>query len=150
MSHVGQVDGQEPSLDGGYLRNVLRRFVAAAQRQHESRRSVQSRISGPESEVEHGVRDPRLSDSGLRDSQPTEQERLQLLKNLFAAKQRALRRYQFYNREYAEINWYGRPFPDLLNELDLTSDQRDACYPRATTPLPVSGHGQGWPCHRQK
>ncbi len=104
--------GQEPSLDGAYLRNVFRRCVAAAQRRHEARRSVQSRVQGPESEVEHGVRDPGLSNSGLRDSMPTEQERLLLLKNLFAAKQRALRRYQLYNREYAEI----------------TSDQRDACY----------------------
>ena len=43
---------------------------------------------------------------------PGKQERFLLLKTLFGAKQRALRRYQLYNRQFVET----------------TPDQRDACY----------------------
>ncbi|HWU40686.1 MAG TPA: hypothetical protein VN203_23815, partial [Candidatus Acidoferrum sp.] len=103
--------GQEPSLDGAYLRNVFRRFVAA-QRQQEEKHSVKSRVSGPRSEAGLGESGFGARDSGLEDSPPTEQERLLLLKKLFAAKQDALRRHQLYNREF----------------VDITPDQRDACY----------------------
>jgi hypothetical protein len=108
--------GQQPSLDGAYLRNVFRRFVAA-QRQQEEKRSAEAPV--PSAKSEAGVRgsgflvrNSGLRDSGLEDSPPTEPERLLLLKTLFAAKQRALRRYQLFNREFVEI----------------TPDQRDACY----------------------
>jgi hypothetical protein len=131
--------GQEPSLDGAYLRNVFRRFVAA-QRQQEKKSEAGVRGSGfgdrePQqegaaSEGACGVQDPiqnpksnadysektskGRSASKIQNSEgpPAEPERLLLLKNLFAAKQRALRRYQLYNREFVEI----------------TPDQRDACY----------------------
>jgi len=73
--------GQEPSLDGAYLRNVFRRFVAA-QRQQEEKHSVKSRVSGPRSEAGLGESGFGARDSGLEDSPPTEQERLLLLKKL--------------------------------------------------------------------
>jgi hypothetical protein len=97
--------GEQPSLEGAYLRNVFRRFRTAQRGVRDSGRVRQPRkrassIPNPKSKIQNG------------DEVPSEQERLLLLKTLFAAKQRALRRYQLYNRQFVET----------------TPDQRDACY----------------------
>src|SRR5215831_1633567 len=96
--------GQEPSLEGAYLRNVFRRFVAAQNGLQESPpeaaasgvRRVQEPMQNPKSKIQNGE---------------GEAERLLLLRTLLAAKQRTLRLYQLYNREFVEI----------------TPDQRDGC-----------------------
>jgi hypothetical protein len=99
--------GEEPSLEGAYLRNVFRRFVAAQ--------------GGGVPDADSGTPEAHRQEAGTSSSQTSnpepripnsEQERFLLLKTLFGAKQRALRRYQLYNREFVEI----------------TPDQRDACY----------------------
>ncbi len=138
--------GQEPSLDGAYLRNTFRRFVAAQggvrcsefgvrEPQQEAAASggacgVWGPIRNPKSNADYSENiskrrsasytdysnktSKRTSASKIQNAEdpPGEPERLLLLKTLFAAKQRALRRYQLYNREFVEI----------------TPDQRDACY----------------------
>jgi hypothetical protein len=135
--------GNEPSLEGAYLRNVFRRFVAARggvggsePEVGEPRREgvasdaprVQRPIQKPSSPIQNGevedagfgVRQPdQQGAGGGARSQPNsaasegEPERVLLLQTLLAAKQRALRLYQLYNREFVEI----------------TSDQREGCLP---------------------
>jgi hypothetical protein len=133
--------GNEPSLEGASLRNVFRRFVAArggvggsGPEVGEPRREglasdaprAQRPIQNPRSPIQNGEgedaglgvrqRDPQ-GEGGAARSQPNpaasegEPERVLLLQTLFAAKQRALRLYQLYNREFVEI----------------TSDQREGC-----------------------
>jgi len=96
--------GQEPSLEGAYLRNVFRRFVAAQSGDDntvaQDTASEQDPIPNPKWKTPNG------------EGPPGQQERFLLLKTLFGAKQRALRRYQLYNREFIETS----------------PDQRDACY----------------------
>jgi len=114
--------GRQPSLEGAYLRNVFRRFVAAeseVEREGDAAYSAPNpesrnpnpglRIPNPESA--RGVQDPVQNPKSKIQNGEGEPERLLLLQTLFAAKQHALRRYQLYNREFVEI----------------TPDQRDAC-----------------------
>jgi len=90
--------GKQPSLEGAYLRNVFRRFVAA---ESGVEREGDAAYSAPNSESQNP--NPEEAEG--------EPERLLLLQTLLAAKQRTLRLYQLYNREFVEI----------------TPDQPDAC-----------------------
>jgi hypothetical protein len=122
--------GKEPSLEGAYLRNVFRRCVAAKDgvglRPSESRAARAAErgdgVSGGSGSGAGGVH--QRGEGGAAHSAPNpesrtpnpegtegEPERLLLLRTLFAAKQRALRLYQLYNREFVEV----------------TPDQRDVC-----------------------
>jgi hypothetical protein len=133
--------GNEPSLEGAYLRNVLRRFVAARggvegsgpeirEPRREGLASDAPRVQRPIQNARSAIQDVEVEDAGLGVRQPDQQgeggaarsqpnpaasegepERVLLLQTLFAAKQRALRLYQLYNREFVEI----------------TSDQREGC-----------------------
>ena len=102
--------GKEPSLEGAYLRNVFRRFRAAWNGDGNSG-SGAGEASTPEQEVAATpASNPEFRIPNPEEA-PGEPERLILLRTLFAAKQRVLRLYQLYNREFVEI----------------TPDQRDAC-----------------------
>ena len=109
--------GEEASLEGVYLRNVFRRFAAAEKGVGGSEFGVQEpqqEAAASETPSARGGKKAAKKRSKIQNAEalPTEQERLVLLKTLFAAKQRALRRYQLYNREFVEI----------------TPHQRDTCY----------------------
>ena len=104
--------GKEPSLEGAYLRNVFRRFRAAKKNgAGESGSGVGAAHTGGQGAAGHSAPNSarRIADG---DDSPGEPECLLLLRTLYAAKQRILRLYQLYNREFVEI----------------TPDQRDACF----------------------
>jgi hypothetical protein len=106
--------GKEPSLEGAYLRNVFRRFRGAKTKKNgvgDSGSGVGAAHTGVQVAAGHSAPNSecRIADG---DDSPGEPERLLLLRTLYAAKQRILRLYQLYNRQFVEI----------------TPDQRDACF----------------------
>ena len=109
--------GKEPSLEGAYLRNVFRRFVAtqngvrgsglgagdADEETGSEPRTPNPETRIPDLEGARGVQDPIPNPKSKIPNGVGEPERLLLLRTLFAAKQRALHLYQLYNREFVEI-----------------------------------------------
>ncbi len=84
--------GEEPSLEGAYLRNTFRRFVQAAKAaRSEGGDSRSSGLAGGDPDAwPPSIQNPKAK---THEPPPTDPERLLLLKELFAAKQRVLRRY---------------------------------------------------------